>query len=81
MEGSLATMDEQCLFTGRLRGVKAAKKDHKQSKVREATMYAQAEATKIMAAAHMRKNLDQNLLMLMTLPNIEGTTREARKFL
>jgi hypothetical protein len=40
VEGSSITMDEQCLFLGRSGSVKAAKEDQKQSKVREAAMYA-----------------------------------------
>jgi hypothetical protein len=50
----------------------------------EAAIYAQAEATKIMAATHMSKNQlmqEQNLLMLMTLLDTEGTIPEAREFL
>jgi hypothetical protein len=43
------------LFIGRPRGTKAAKEDHIQSIVHEGAICAQAEATKTMVAAQMRK--------------------------
>jgi hypothetical protein len=44
-------MEDQRIFTGRPRGTKAAKEDQRQTKVREAALFAQAEATKTMVAA------------------------------
>jgi hypothetical protein len=52
--------------------------------VREAALFAQAEATKTMAAAQMRKVAlleEQNLLMLMTMPDSQVTIPKAREFL
>jgi hypothetical protein len=65
-------MEDQGNFNVRPGGTKAAKEDQRQQKVREAALFAQAEATKTMAAAQMRKVAlleEQNLLMLMTMPD------------
>ena len=75
---------EQSVSTGRPGGTKAAKAVQKARKVREAAIYAQAEATKTMAAAQMRKVAlleQQNLIMLMTMPDNQDATPEAREFL
>jgi hypothetical protein len=47
----VVSMEDQRIFTGRPRGTKAAKEDQRQTKVREAALFAQAEATKTMVAA------------------------------
>jgi hypothetical protein len=70
-------------FRSRPSGMKAAKEVQYQGKVREAAMYAQAEAAKTMAATTMRKNAlleDQNIVMLMTLPDSQVSV-EAREYL
>jgi hypothetical protein len=70
-------------FRSRPSGMKAAKEVQYQGKVREAAMYAQAEAAKTMAATTMRKNAlleDQNIVMLMTLPDSQVIV-EAREYL
>jgi hypothetical protein len=41
-----ASMEDQRIFAGRPGGTKAAKKDQRQTMVREATLFAQAKATK-----------------------------------
>jgi hypothetical protein len=67
------------IFKGRPGGVKAAKDDVRQGKIHEGLMLAHAEATRSMAAAHMRKAAileDQNLLMLMSIPDADEDAKE-----
>jgi hypothetical protein len=59
--------------------VKAAKDDVRQGKIHEGLMLAHAEATRSMAAAHMRKAAileDHNLLMLMSMPDADEDAKE-----
>ena len=63
-------------------GVKAAKQDNIQQKSRDGAFYAQAEATRSMAAVQMKKIAlmeDQNMLLLMTMP-IKDSERCTRIF-
>ena len=65
-------------------GSKAAKKDSRSASAREGAIYAQADATRTMAAAQMKKAAlleDQNMLLLMTMPDDKITTVEAREYL
>jgi hypothetical protein len=64
--------------------VKAAKQDNMQQKMRDGALYAQAEATKSMAAVQMKKIAlieDQNMLLLMTMPIEESVGEDAREYL
>jgi hypothetical protein len=65
-------------------GTKAAKREHKQGKVREGAMYAQAKATSDLASATLKKMAlleEQNLLILMTTPESQVTSPAAQQFL
>ncbi|KAG0572950.1 hypothetical protein KC19_VG137000 [Ceratodon purpureus] len=67
------------MYQGRPGGTKQAKEDQQFSKTRESLMFALAEATKNMAAAHKRKCSlleDQNLLMLKSMPDADVVERE-----
>ena len=65
-------------------GVKAAKQDNMQEKMRDGALYARAEATRSMAAIQM-KNVrlieDQNMLLLMTMPIEESVGEDAHEYL
>ena len=65
-------------------GVKAAKQDNMQEKMRDGALYARAEATRSMATIQM-KNVrlieDQNMLLLMTMPIEESVGEDAREYL
>jgi hypothetical protein len=68
----------------RLGGSKAARKDSKSANAKEGAIYAQADATRTMAASQMKKTAllkDQNMLLLMTMPDDKITTVEAREYL
>ena len=61
-----------------------AKNDVAATKGREGAIYAQAQATKTMVEAHMKKVVlleEQNLLMLMMMPDESATAPEAREYL
>jgi hypothetical protein len=65
-------------------GSKSAREESRSQSAREGAMYAQAEATRTMAAAQMRKAElleEQNMLLLMTMPDDRITTHEAREYL
>jgi hypothetical protein len=65
-------------------GTKAAKELHRERKIREGAMYAQATATDRIAVATMRKAAlleDHNMLLLMTTPASQVTTPEAQWYL
>ena len=72
------------MYDERPRGVKAAKQDNIQQKIRDGALYAQAEATKSMTAIQMKKIAlmeDQNMLLLMTMPIEESAGKDAREYL
>jgi hypothetical protein len=78
-EGGGLHAEASRVFKGRPGGVKAAKNDVRQGKIHEGLMLAHAEATRSMAAAHMRKAAileDQNLLMLMSMPDDDEDAKE-----
>ena len=65
-------------------GSKAAREESRSNSAREGAIYAQADATRTMAAAQMKKAAlleDQNMLLLMTMPDDKITTAEAREYL
>ena len=65
-------------------GSKAAREESRSASAREGVIYAQAEATRTMAAAQMKKAAlleDQNMLLLMTMPDEKITTAEAREYM
>jgi hypothetical protein len=65
-------------------GSKAAREECRSNSAREGAIYAQAEATRTMAAAQMKKAAlleDQNMLLLMMMPDDKITTSEAREYL
>jgi hypothetical protein len=65
-------------------GSKAAREESRSQSARERAIYAQAEATRTMAAAQMRKAElleEQNMLLLMTMPDDRITTSDAREYL
>ena len=65
-------------------GVKAAKQDNMQQKIRDDTLYAQAEATRSMAAVQMKKMafiVNQNMLFYMTMPIEDSACKNAQKYL
>ena len=65
-------------------GSKAARDESRSNSAREGAIYAQADATRTMAAAQMKKAQlleDQNMLLLMTMPDDKITTHEAREYL
>ena len=65
-------------------GSKAAREESRSNSAREGAIYAQADATRSMAAAQMKKTAlleDQNMLLLMTMPDDKITTSEAREYL
>ena len=72
------------VYNERPGGVKAAKQDIMQQKVREGALYAQAEATRSLAAVQMKKVAlieDQNMLLLMTMPIEENAGQDAHEYL
>ena len=74
----------QSVYNDRPGGVKQAKQDNLQQKLRDGALYAQAEATKSMAAVQMRKVAlieDQNMLLLMTMPIEESAGEDAREYM
>jgi hypothetical protein len=74
----------QGFVMARPRGVKHAKADIKQGKIRDAVRHKQAAASETMAAATMRKAAileEANMLMLMTLPDSQVTAPEAIEYL
>ena len=74
----------QSTYNERPGGVKAAKQDNMQQKMRDGALYAQAEATKSMAAVQMKKIAcmeDQNMLLLMTMPIEDSAGEDAREYL
>ena len=78
-EGGSVAAEAARIFKGRPGGAKLAKEDQRQSKIREGLLFAHAEATKSMVAAHMRKAAlleDQNLLMLMSMPDADSDAKE-----
>jgi hypothetical protein len=77
-------MDSNRAFRDRPLGMKAAKDLHKDGKIRDHALYAQAKATEEMAAPTMQKAVslkEQNLLFLMTAPVSEASTPEAQEYL
>jgi hypothetical protein len=67
------------IFKWRPGGAKLTKEDQRQGEICEGLMFAHAEATKSMVAAHMRKVAlleDQNLLMLMSMPEADSDAKE-----
>ena len=65
-------------------GSKAAREELRSASAREVAIFAQADATRTMAAAQMKKAAlleDQNMLLLMTMPEDKITTAEAREYL
>ena len=78
-EGRSVAAKAERIFKGRPGGAKLAKEDRRQGKIREGLLFAHAEPTKSMAAAHMRKAAlleDQNLLMLMSMPDADLDAKE-----
>ena len=78
-EGGSIAAEATRIFKGRPGGAKLAKKKQRQGKIREGMLFAHAEATKSMVAAHMRKVAlleDQNLLMLMSMPDADSDAKE-----
>ena len=78
-KGGSVRAEASRVFKGRPGGVKLAKEDQRQGKIREGLLLAHAEATKSMAAAHMRKAAlpeVQNLLMLMSMPDDDEDAKE-----
>jgi hypothetical protein len=76
--------DSNRAFRDRPSGTKVAKDLHKDGKVRDHALYAQAKATEEMAAPTMQKAVslkEQNLLFLMTAPVSEASTPEAQEYL
>jgi hypothetical protein len=74
----------QSVYNERPSGVKSAKQDNMQQKMRDSALYAQAEATKSMAEVQMKKNSlmqDQNMMLLMTMPIDESAEEDAREYL
>ena len=75
----------QSVYNERPGGVKAAKQDNMQQKIRDDTLYAQAEATRSMAVVQMKKKMalivDQNMLLYMTMPIEDSAWKNARKYL
>jgi hypothetical protein len=64
--------DRNLVLRERPSRTKAAKAAHKEDKIRERVAYKQAEATVVLAEATVAKNVllaEQNLLMLMTIPD------------
>ena len=64
--------------------MKAAKQDIMQQKIREEALYAQAEATRSIAAVQMKKIVlieDQNMLFLMTMPIEDSAGQDPREYL
>jgi hypothetical protein len=78
-------LGSQRAATSRPGGSKAAKEDSRSASAREGAIYAQAAATRTMAAAKMKKavllEVDHNMLLLMTMPEDKITTVEAREYL
>ena len=65
-------------------GTKIAKKNIAAAKAQEGAIYVEAQATKTMAEAHMKKVAlleEQNLLMLMTMPDDPMAASKAREYL
>ena len=55
-----------------------------QQKIREEALYAQAEATRSIAAVQMKKIVlieDQNMLLLMTMPIEDSAGQDPREYL
>ena len=78
-KGGSVRAEASRVFKGRPGGVKLAKEDQRQGKIREGLLLAHVEATKSMAAAHMRKAAlpkVQNLLMLMSMPDDDEDAKE-----
>jgi hypothetical protein len=74
----------QSVYNERHGGVKAAKQDNIQQKSRDGALYAQAEATRSMAAIQMKKVSlmeDQNMLLLMTMSLEDSAGEDAREYL
>ena len=72
------------LFRVWSRGTKMAKNNVATAKAQEGAIYAEAQAMKTMAEAHMKKAAlleEQNLLMLMTMPDDPVAASEAREYL
>ena len=65
-------------------GSKATKLMHKEEKLRDSGLHAQAEATSTLAKATLKKGdcmEEQNLLFLMTTPDSQITSPAAQQFL
>jgi hypothetical protein len=65
-------------------GTKAAKVVHKMDKQKEGVAYCQAEATAVLAEAIVAKNLllaEQNLLILMTTPDLQISSGAVQRFI
>ena len=74
----------QSVYNERPGEVKAAKQDNMQQKTKDNALYAQAEATRSMAAVQMKKMVfvaDQNILLLMTMPIEDIAGENAREYL
>jgi hypothetical protein len=77
-------LDSQQTRLQRPGGTKAAREELRSAHAREGAIYAQAAATRTMAEAQMKKAAlleDQNMLLLMTMPEDKITTAEAREYL
>ena len=64
--------------------MKAAREEARSTSAREGAIYAQADATRTMVAAQMKKAAlleDQNMLLLMTMLDDKIITVEAREYL
>jgi hypothetical protein len=71
------------VYNERPGGVKVAKQDNMQQKMRDGVLYTQAEATRSMAVVQMKKIAlieDQNMLLLMTMPIEESAGEDAREY-
>jgi hypothetical protein len=74
----------QSVYNERPGGVKAAKQDNMQQKMRDGALYTQAEATRSMTSVQMKKVAlieDQNMLLLMTMPIEDNAREDAREYL
>ena len=72
--------DTNQVFQHRPSGSKAVILAHKEEKLRDSNLHAQAEATSTLVKATLRKAdcmEEQNLLFLMTIPNFQITSPAA----
>lgn len=83
LEG-VTNMEQHQMFTRQPRETKPANDDEKMAKAHEGAIYAQAEATKTIVMTQMYKAAffeDQNMFILITMPNTQIPTPEAKEYL